>query len=145
MESLNFNTPVRDEEGNIKNLADFGGGGGGGSKHTYATEEHEVGTWLDGSKLYEKTIVIENTLIGGESIPHNTTMSFGWIDNAFLYSSNDSDQYRGATTTPIMVADGGTKTVALTIDNTNIKFVGSTETFSAQTYRTLYVTIRYVK
>lgn len=28
----------------------------GGDGHTYSTTEHEVGTWIDGSTLYEKTI-----------------------------------------------------------------------------------------
>ena len=30
-------------------------GGGGGSSHSYSTDEQEVGTWIDGSKVYEKT------------------------------------------------------------------------------------------
>lgn len=29
----------------------------GGASHTYSTEEQEVGTWIDGRKVYEKTIV----------------------------------------------------------------------------------------
>lgn len=31
------------------------GGGGGGSQHHYSTEEQIVGTWVDGSTIYEKT------------------------------------------------------------------------------------------
>lgn len=37
----------------FENLEDSGGG----STTTYSTEEHEVGTWIDGSTVYEKTIV----------------------------------------------------------------------------------------
>lgn len=29
--------------------------GGGGSSHSYSTDEQEIGTWIDGSKVYEKT------------------------------------------------------------------------------------------
>lgn len=32
--------------------------GGGGSKHEYSTEEQEVGVWIDGSKIYEKTYIL---------------------------------------------------------------------------------------
>lgn len=34
-----------------------GGGGGGSSSHTYSTTEQAVGTWIDGSTVYERTIV----------------------------------------------------------------------------------------
>lgn len=41
---------------NIIGLKNSGGGGGGGnSKHHYSTEEQIVGTWVDGSTIYEKT------------------------------------------------------------------------------------------
>lgn len=33
-----------------------GGGGGGSSSHTYSTAEQVVGTWIDGSTVYEKTV-----------------------------------------------------------------------------------------
>lgn len=33
------------------------GGGGGASEAEYSTVEHEVGTWIDGSTLYERTFV----------------------------------------------------------------------------------------
>lgn len=40
---------------NIIGLKNSGGGGGGDNKHHYSTEEQIVGTWLDGSTIYEKT------------------------------------------------------------------------------------------
>lgn len=36
-------------------------GGGGSSSHTYSTTEQKVGTWIDGSDVWEKTINIEET------------------------------------------------------------------------------------
>lgn len=44
---------------NIIGLKNSGGGGGGDSKHHYSTEEHIVGTWVDGTPLYEKTVDLE--------------------------------------------------------------------------------------
>lgn len=41
-------------------------GGGGSSMHNYSTDEQVVGTWIDGSILYEKTITIA-------SLPSDTT------------------------------------------------------------------------
>lgn len=35
--------------------ANTNGGSGGGSSVEYSTEEKEVGTWIDGSKIYERT------------------------------------------------------------------------------------------
>ena len=42
----------------LKAIAENAGGGGGGSAVNYSTEEREVGTWIDGSPLYQKTIHI---------------------------------------------------------------------------------------
>ena len=36
----------------------FGGGSGGSSSVNYSTTEHIVGTWIDGSDVYEQTIEI---------------------------------------------------------------------------------------
>lgn len=35
------------------------GGGGGSSKHEYSTEEQEVGTWIDGKTMYERTFILK--------------------------------------------------------------------------------------
>lgn len=34
--------------------------GGGSDMHEYSTTEKEVGTWIDGSKVYEKSFYFEN-------------------------------------------------------------------------------------
>lgn len=48
-----------------KNYADelFSGGGGGEYSEKYSTSEREVGTWINGQKLYQKTysVALENT------------------------------------------------------------------------------------
>lgn len=86
METLNFNTPVRDSEGNIKNLSEVGGGGGS-AKHTYSTDEHIVGVWIDGKPIYEKTFDLT-----GLGLPLNVADLH--IDNALTldgyHTNNDS-------------------------------------------------------
>ena len=44
----------------------YGIGSSGGS-HTYSTTEQKVGTWIDGSDVWEKTINIEETTIHGNT------------------------------------------------------------------------------
>ena len=43
------------EELSMSNIINIGGGAGAGSGHNYSTTEQVVGTWIDGSTLYEKT------------------------------------------------------------------------------------------
>ena len=41
---------------------------GGSSMHNYSTDEHVVGTWIDGSTLYEKTYDLgSNTNVSNDS------------------------------------------------------------------------------
>lgn len=40
---------------------------GSSSSHTYSTTEQKVGTWIDGSDVWEKTINIEETTIHGNT------------------------------------------------------------------------------
>jgi hypothetical protein len=44
----------------MKNKVQYSGGSGDG-KHDYSTDEHVIGTWIDGSTLYEKTIFTNPT------------------------------------------------------------------------------------
>ena len=48
-------------------------GGGGDGKHTYSTTEHEVATWIDNTKVYEKTIE------GSWTVPWNETSKCGLL------------------------------------------------------------------
>jgi hypothetical protein len=62
-------TPITTTGTNIANIAVNGttynlfapsSGGGGSSGHNYSTEEQVIGTWIDGSTLYEKTISVQS-------------------------------------------------------------------------------------
>ena len=50
------------------------GSGGGGASHNYSTTEQVVGTWIDGSTLYERTIHWTGTCNanGGNAVLDNT-------------------------------------------------------------------------
>lgn len=50
-----------------------GGGGGGSSTHNYSTNEQVVGTWIDGSTVYERTFVFESTV----------NMTTTWVSTPF--------------------------------------------------------------
>lgn len=81
-------------------------------KTVYSTEEKEVGTWIDGKPLYQKTIVLENTTISSSTkeitilditnydivliknfyINGDTSSSAG-NRHKFLQNTNDSSSY----------------------------------------------------
>ena len=46
----------------------------GGNSHAYSITEQVVGTWIDGSDIYEKTFVFNTAL----SLPYNT-----WVESDF--------------------------------------------------------------
>lgn len=47
------------------------GNSSGGYAHNYSTTEQVVGTWVDGSPVYEKTFVVNNPSTGNNTITHN--------------------------------------------------------------------------
>ena len=85
-------------------ITDAPSGGGSGSYHEYSTTEQEVGKWVDGKTMYEKTIAVELT-----SSEHG--YSFPGVDTImFMYAS--------------MVATSGGNTAPMSYYNTgsNDKF-----------------------
>lgn len=112
------------------------GAGGGSSGHTYSTTEQEIGTWVDGSTLYEKTIDI------GE-LPNNTTKSVAHnISNlstvVYLlgFASNSS------VTLPLPVPHpDNVNAININADATNINIATGRDRRAYSGY----VTIRYTK
>lgn len=66
----------------IKNGVVYAGGGGGSYSHEYSTTEKVVGTWIDGSNVYERTIYIPSISISG-----STTLTVESGFNDFLISA----------------------------------------------------------
>lgn len=61
----------------MSNIINIGGGAGAGSGHNYSTTEQVVGTWIDGSTLYEKTFVFTGTFFGDVLIGNINTSDIG--------------------------------------------------------------------
>lgn len=100
--SGDFNTPVNtlellDANGDTKipNNLQVGGdieANGVTLPHKYSETEQVVGYWIDGSPIYEKTIVLPNTL----TIPANTwTNVIGWTDDTQVISASGLSNTNG--------------------------------------------------
>lgn len=115
------------------------GSGGGGSSVEYSTEEKEVGTWIDGSKLYQKTIhYTHNDEIeaGYTTIASLSNVDYIEFMNCSLYNPTDKRTYA-------LPYAYGSSTTALTYDNGNIKLRVNSDTLN--TNWDIVVTVRYTK
>jgi len=127
-------------------FAEIEGGGGGGS--SYSTEEHVIGTWIDGKPLYEKTIAIDNISVGYKPsdgvqtrIPHgisNLKQAVSLEYSAPFFNKTGSNALYGGTTTPEVLA-------YFIVTSTNIEAAGGTNYHGGAVGRYWYFTIRYTK
>ena len=72
--------------------------GGGSSSHTYSTTEQVVGKWIDGSDVYEKTIVLRengtnNFSYANDIFAQALPAGIGWIDITTLYAKRNNSGY----------------------------------------------------
>ena len=65
------------------------------NKHTFSTSEKEIGTWINGKKLYRKTIyfgALPNTTI--KSVAHNVSgYSEIWVDESHSYVISTENRF----------------------------------------------------
>lgn len=99
------------------------------SKHVYSTQEQIVGTWVDGSTLYERTIYISGTLVMESE---NT-----WIDSGVDISYVD----RFVSFDAIMYDGSGVPALWCGKSNNHLTLLSSRR----NTFNGLYVVIRYTK
>lgn len=66
------------------------GGGGGPSRHNYSTSEQVVGTWTDGSTLYEKTVQKNINSSGVYSLWVDSSVRIRNYEGAFVFRSSGS-------------------------------------------------------
>lgn len=106
----------------------------------YSTDEQVVGTWVDGSTLYEKTInfgaLPNNT---EKSVAHNiSNVDKIWISDGFVFTS--SNTFYGLVHTA-----GSSQTMQYAwdtnVDRTNVTI----ETYSDRSTLLAYITVRYTK
>ncbi len=96
-------------EARIHNLEE-NGGGGGTSGVSYSTDEHEIGTWIDGTtKVYEKTVIFET----GVSVSYGNWVDLGVIPatkllEAHIYADGESGfgYEKGLFMDPVMLNSG---------------------------------------
>jgi len=113
---------------------------GGDSQHHYSTDEQVVGTWIDGSTLYEKTIKKQNISSASSStvlIPSSelTGMNIIEIDGSYVSRTSNS-------TYAINAYINSDTITATWLAEDNIYYWlywGATDTYDA------YITIRYTK
>jgi len=70
------------------------GGGGGGSQHQYFTEEQVVGTWTDGSNVYEKSY--QFTLASDSSYSIQTLDTIANMNNVWIKEGYGINTYSNA-------------------------------------------------
>lgn len=116
-----------------------------GEPHNYSTDEQVVGTWIDGSTLYEKTVDLSSSAVKDTSW-HNVAHNISNIDKVVSVEGiviNNLNEYypipiiRPALLDPANVPMG----IAINVDNTNIRFMNNW--LEIITY--FYATIRYTK
>lgn len=115
----------------------YGVSGGGSSGHNYSTTEQVVGTWVDGSTLYEKTIVGDDTYNQQFNyIPHGIT-NLDKIIDYFGYC-----YYGGTDFSLIPYLRGNTYITVTTWDSTNIRVE---RTGLSSSFTGVRLVIRYTK
>ena len=108
-----------------------------GEPHNYSTNEQVVGTWIDGSTLYEKTVYIP-------SLPNNSTGEYNTglsninpirFDNTLIFQS-------GNTSKAPYISTSGTVAIAIQFNADGKIYFG---TNTDQSLTSAYVTLRYTK
>ncbi len=111
--------------------------GGGSDMHEYSTTEKEVGTWIDGSTIYEQTIYV-SALPNNNAANITTPSGLKWLIDAegFMNSRTQTGYMR---TLPF--AAGGANDVRIDLNGGILRVV----TFSDWSSYEAYITVRYTK
>lgn len=110
--------------------------------HTYSTSEQIVGTWVDGSPVYEKTIYNAGGVTGNFNFPHGIT-NFGKL---LSYEGTVSDstfaQYGDIWVVPRIASDGNS--IGIDKVSTSSIYIINPNAFGTRLID-WYITIRYTK
>ena len=124
----------------LERLAALEESGGG---YEWSTNEHEVGTWLDGTPVYERTVAV--TLGGSDDrdrlLVSGIAPTRAWIvDSDFVYNTGAEQLhfYLGARV-------NGVWTTGFLINKSDGLYVRLNNNYAAVDGLSGYVTIRYVK
>lgn len=116
--------------------------GSGGGGHAYSTTEQVVGTWIDGSTIYEKTLFISalpSTTGDWVNYPHGIS-NFGRAISlsGIAYNPNVSQQLN---LPHVSVAASNTANISVSVSDTNVAIVVGQDRSSWEAY----ITVRYTK
>ena len=139
-------------------------GSSSGSGHTYSTTEKNVGIWVDGNTLYEKTYVftianlndglVDSSVIRGNFYLDIANVSSIWIDYGASFLKNT---YSGLNPKSLSLnyAAGGSNYTRTNIQqsavNSGLPFIYFENTwaasvfYDARSYLTWYITVKYTK
>ena len=121
----------------------FVGAEGGSSGINYSTTEHVIGTWIDGSTLYERTVNVAN-------LPNNTSLNLESIINIHSYKirnmfgygyRSDTENSGNYERRPIPFAGGGENDIRFDVMGGVARIV----TFSDWSPYSAYLTFQYTK
>lgn len=128
--------------------------GGGNYSHTWSTTEQEIGTWIDGSTVYEKTFVfneplyeshkvydISNDFTGftPQLIDYDIVIQFSPDGSNLFVNNNYFGGYDASGVAHAVVEMG----VSTTTGNNIVNIVADVP--HVWRYQNLYVTLRYIK
>ena len=108
----------------------------------YSTTERKIGTWIDGSDLYEIVLQINSISPGFNSLPHNIPFgSMYWIECGFVEYNILGDRY----TAPVMAYNSsvGAEEFRCALNKTNINFRAGSDILNYS--GTVKLVIRYTK
>ena len=109
----------------------------GALAHHYSTDEHIIGTWIDGKPIYERTIHTSNNLLNSGTLVVETlanTINVIGIEG-FAYSTTSSGYMR-----PLPFA-GQNNDIRVDVSNYDLKII----TYADWSTYKAYITIRYTK
>lgn len=113
--------------------------------HNYSTDEQVVGTWVDGSPVYEKTIYNAGGVNGTITIPHNITNMSKCIDLfGTCHDIGYGSQHDGEADMPLpRIATDGYNVGIAGVNTTNI--IIALDSIWGDRIQDFYITLRYTK
>lgn len=121
----------------------------GGNGHTYSSDEQEVGTWIDGSTIYEKTLHFTDvTIQAGNNVSFPIANYISNMKQVISFNGCCST-YDGYTTTYVVLPyegmwDGTEWSLLIACDSVNIVITRAAPSGSHH-LSDIYVTLQYTK
>lgn len=137
--------PQSREEALLKQILESGGGG----SHTYSSEEQEVGKWIDGSTIYEKTLHFTDvTIQAGNNVSFPMANYISNMKQVISFNGCCST-YDGYNTTYVVLPyegmwDGTEWSLLIACDSVNIVITRAAPSGSHH-LSDIYVTLQYTK